>query len=292
MAESATTRSGPPGDVRLVVAHAREARPFIDYFRLQAARDCEPLRVYARDNVSLVVSRLGKVSAAHAVAQLEGRMRGPAAWLNVGVAGHRSLPLGSVRLVHKVIDSASGECWYPQRTFEAPCPSASLVTVDRPETDYREDALYDMEGAGFCKACARDASLERVQLVKVVSDNAAHPIDRFEPRQAERLLGSAIDVVERVVDELAHLSAEVAAWRADPPGWSAFVERWHFTVTQRRQLRRALQRWSVLRLDTPAIEVAGEARSAREVLARLRASLHGAYPDFGVARSRPHVERS
>jgi hypothetical protein len=121
-----------------------------------------------------------------------------------------------------------------------------------------------------------------VQLVKVVSDNADNPITSFQPRRAGKLVGDALDVIERVIIELSKLSAAVAAWRALPPSWDAFVERWHFTATQRVQLRRSLQRWSILYGDLPAIEAARSARNSRDALARLHAALDSTHPDFGV----------
>lgn len=277
-----SSRAEPSGAVRLVVAHAGEARPLIDHFGLQKLPGEAPARVYARDRLSLVVSGAGKVAAGIAVAHLEGLRRDCGAWLNVGVAGHRTYPIGSTHLVHKVVDQATGQRWYPQRTFAAPCTTAGLVTVERPETAYRAEALYDMEAAGFCAACARYSTFELVQLVKVVSDNADNPITSFEPRRAGNLIGDALGVVERVIAELSQLCAEVAALRAQPPAWAAFIERWHWTATQRVQLKRLLQRWSMLRRDVQAIEVARDGRDSREALARLRAALDGAHPDFGV----------
>lgn len=280
-----SSRAEPSGAVRLVVAHAGEARPLIDHFGLQRLPGEAPVRVYARDRLSLVVSRAGKVAAGIAVAHLEGLRRDCGAWLNVGVAGHRTHPIGSTHLVHKVVDQTTGQRWYPQRTFAAPCSTAGLVTVERPETEYRAAALYDMEAAGFCAACARYSTFELVQLVKVVSDNADNPITSFEPRRAGNLIGDALGVVELVIAELSKLSAEVAALRAQPPTWAAFIERWHWTATQRVQLRRLLQRWSILCRDVQALEVARDGRDSRDVLARLRAALDGAHPDFGVTTS-------
>ncbi len=212
----------------------------------------------------------------------------------MGVAGHANLAVGSTHIVNKVVEHATGARWYPQRTFPAPCGASELITVDRPETGYAEAALYDMEGSGFCAAATRYATLELVQLVKVVSDNAKHPIATIDPKRAGKLVGEAVDVVARVVDALGSLAADVTAWNAEPPLWDAFIDRWHFTVSQRVQLRRLLQRWLLLQPDVTPLDAVRTSRNAREVLGGLQRRLETQHPRLGIeaAESSSTAERA
>jgi nucleoside phosphorylase len=210
--------------IRLVVALPAEARPLIRRYELARAAGGE-FPVWRADGVALVVSGVGRHKAAAATAFLaaaEGPGEGAseAAWLNVGIAGHRSLPLGEAVLAHKVVSAAGGRAWYPPLLFEPPCATAAVITVgrpetsypeDRPETSYPEEAAYDMEATGFCLAAARFASAELIQVVKVVSDNAAAPLDRLTA-------GGVEELIERRVEIVAGIAERTAALAGHPPG--------------------------------------------------------------------------
>jgi nucleoside phosphorylase len=201
--------------IRLVVALPAEARPLIRRYELARAAGGE-FPVWRADGVALVVSGVGRHKAAAATAFLaaaEGPGEGAseAAWLNVGIAGHRSLPLGEAVLAHKVVSAAGGRAWYPPLLFQPPCATATVITVDRPETSYPEEAAYDMEATGFCLAAARFASAELIQVVKVVSDNAAAPPDRLTA-------GGVEELIERRVEIVAGIAERTAALAGHPPG--------------------------------------------------------------------------
>ena len=53
-----------------------------------------------------------------------------------------------------------------------------------------------------------------------------------------------------------------------------FIERWHFTVTQRHRLRRVLERWAVLEKDeSPLTSVPSDCPSARDTIEALENAL-------------------
>ena len=108
----------------LVVALAAEARPLLAPHRLQGVNG-HPYRICAGEQTHLIVSGIGKVAAAAATAYLRALIGDtPAAWLNIGIAGHGSQAVGTPLLAHKVVDAASGKPFYP--TFTAPRPVAPL----------------------------------------------------------------------------------------------------------------------------------------------------------------------
>ena len=154
----------------LVVALAAEARPLLAFHRLRGVSG-HPYRICAGEQTHLIVSGVGKVAAAAATAYLRALIGdAPAAWLNIGIAGHGSQAVGTALLAHKVVDIASGKLFYPTFTASPPCRTTLLHTIDRvqPATG---DAAYDMEASGFCEAAQRFATSERVHCLKVVSDN-------------------------------------------------------------------------------------------------------------------------
>lgn len=267
--------------IRLVVALSAEARPLIRRFGLARA-EAGDFPVWRADGVALVVSGVGRRAASAATVDLASREpAGEAAWLNVGIAGHRSLPLGGVVLAHKVTSAADEAAWYPPLVFEPPCATATVTTVDRPETAYPGGTVYEMEAAGFYAAAARFASAELIQVVKVISDNAEAPVERLTASRVRELIAGRLDVIERIASETAALARELDARRAPPPALAKIAGRWRFTVTQRRRLERVLRRLAVVDPAAPAAAELAGLRSARAVLAALEERLAAQPPGLG-----------
>ncbi len=221
--------------IRYVVALPAEARPLIRHLDLIRAPAGEP-PIWRGPGVSLVVSGIGRAAAAAAVESLArlddaaesgvggaGGFPDEAAWINVGVGGHRDLPLGEVVLADRVVDAAAAgqrspeahlpRAWCPPLVFEPPCATATVTTVDRPETRYPEDTVYDMEAAGFCAAAARRASAELIQVIKVISDNTAAPPARLTALRVEELIAGRLDTIAAIAAETAAHARELAARR-------------------------------------------------------------------------------
>ncbi len=236
----------------LVVALAAEARPLVAHYRLRAL-DGHPYRICAGEQTHLIVSGIGKVAAAAATAYLRALIGGvPAAWLNIGIAGHGSQAVGTALLAHKVVDAASGQPFYPTFTAPPPCRTTLLHTVDRvqPATGH---VAYDMEASGFCETAQHFATSERVHCLKVVSDNPQSSYQALNAEKVEVLIEAQLDMVAHVGEHLQSLSQQLHALHADPPGFAELTARWPFTATQQHQLRGLLVRWQVLAPATSVV---------------------------------------
>jgi hypothetical protein len=266
--------------LHLIVAHAGEAAPLVRFFHLRRLHDIAALPVYQGEEVRLFQSGAGRVAAAAAVGFAAGRFDAAgAAWLNVGLAGHRDRDIGAALLADTVVDAESGEAWYPQLVFEPGCPSGRVTTVARPEHDYPRDSAYDLEASGFVAAAARHATLELVHCLKIVSDNAAMPVTRFSRDAAADLVAAALDVLAGITAALQELSAGVKARLEDPPGYEVLLARFRFSATERAALRRLLARRAALVGDASAADAAREhCRSGREVLDALDRELERLAP--------------
>lgn len=287
----------PRSRVVLVVALRPEARPLIEHFGLARAGNDAPFGLFRGDDASvhLVLSGPGRAAAAAAVAYAAASAPEDVAWLNVGIAGHRELPVGDALLAHRIHDEVAGTTWYPPLVFEPPCPTAGLRTVARPCSDYPTDDLYDMEGSAFYGVAARCSSHELVHCLKVVSDNCDRPSSRLTAARVTELIAAAVPLVSRLVDQLAGLSAEQRRLRADPPAFDEVLARAHFTVSNRRRLRLLLRRWSVACSDTDAAAWLAERRTidASGILAELERHLDERPPrlDTGASPSSRRPER-
>lgn len=274
----------PPGRVHLVVALRTEAQPLIDHFSMLPASSGRGFRSFANSDrgLALVLSGVGRAAAAAAVAHLARDDTDPA-WLNIGIAGHRNLPIGAARLAHKVHCASSARSWYPPLVFEIPCPTATVRTVDRATRDFPTDDLYEMEAAGFYEIAARFAPHELVHSFKVVSDNRARPAETLTADSVGSLIGDSLETINALIEPLQRLSAELSERRVEPGGLERLLQASHFTTTQRRQLRRLLRRWSVVCPQVDAVDwVAFKALSdAGSVIASMQEHLEGVAPTFG-----------
>jgi len=256
--------------IRIVTALHAEARPLIDHFGLRARQDKPPYPLFEGDDAVLVVSGTGRVSCAAATGWLGGATASGAAagWLNVGVCGHVSLAPGTCRVAHRIEDATVGRRWYPPQILDNSCESASLRTVERPETGYPCNSLYDMEASGFYPSALRFASAELVQCIKVVSDNAGSDPSRITPGFVEGLVSDVMHHIVPFAEQLHALAADLDSIHADPPETATFLSRWRFTVTQRHQLRGLLQRWRALHPDRPLDPGEFPARATTKALLR------------------------
>ena len=258
----------------IVVALSAEARPLIDHFKLKAL-DGHPYRLYVGEDIHLIISGVGKVASAAAVAYLRARL-GPTsvAWLNIGIAGHTQAEVGTITMAHKVLDVGSGKSYYPVFAGPPSCSTDLLYTVDKPESDYGTGGAYDMEASGFCDTALRFASAELVHCLKIISDNPNSSWSDLNAHTISQLIVAQREKVETVGRTMADMARELAVRRADPCELAEILAHWRFTTTQQHRLRGLLQRWQILAPDQTILD--GELTSVRdrsEVLDRIEGRL-------------------
>ena len=262
--------------INLIVALQCEAKPLIRHYGLTGHNVAGGYRLYQNRTMQLIVSGVGPAASAAAVALLFGMtgqvMHVP--WVNVGVAGRANRALGTPMLAHKITDVAASRCWYPPRVFDAPCETAHLCTVARPEEGYDGDKAFDMEASGFYAAANRFATAELVQVLKVVSDNDASGPANVSAELVEALVAESLPVLDALIAALTPLAVQVVRLTEAPRYFDECVERWHFTVSQQHRLTELLRRWQALAPDEHPLPGGGPPlRQAGDVLAALAARL-------------------
>ena len=165
--------------INLVVALPAEARPLINHYRLNKQQAHNAFPLYRNEDRALVVCGPGKIAAATATAWLAALTPGkqPAAWLNIGVAGHATHDIGTGLLVNRISDHASNRNWYPPQVHDLDIATDSLRCVDDPENDYGGDSLYDMESSGYYPAACHFTTGELVNVSKsfqITGSSRAH----------------------------------------------------------------------------------------------------------------------
>ena len=233
------------GKLNIVVAHSLEAKPLIALFNLEKVTDHTAFPIYKNDKgISLVLSGMGKAAATDASNYLGTRLEPEliSAWLNIGIAGHRSAAIGTGLLASKITEKATGDVFYPGMLISG-YDSLPVITVDEIEKEYDEDVAYEMEASGFYRAAQALSSSEFVQTFKIISDNRDNHVDQINlqniPGMIERQ-GSRI--LELVGDLLDLLDTHNSRHRL-PKVFGYLESAYKLTVTQRIQLKRHCQRF-------------------------------------------------
>jgi len=256
--------------IHIVTALPCEAKPLIRHYRLNGRQAENGFRIYENSDMRLIVSGIGKIAAAAACAYLQGQTTDRQhAWLNVGVGGHRSLPIGELLLANKITDAGNHVSWYPPLVFKAPCPRLALRSVDSPDTEYRDDCVYEMEAAGFYATACRFSSMEIVQVCKIISDNRAHPADKVTPPRVDAIITARLDMIDALIQALNTQQALLAQQTA-PAALNLFMEKWRFSVSQQHQLQRLLQRWQARNGETADPQMFAAAHNGKAVIKQLQ----------------------
>ncbi len=185
--------------INLVVALPAEARPLRRHFALRRDQRHAAFPIHVAGEIRLIISGPGKCRAAAACGYLAAaRPAEQARWLNIGIAGHADAAIGEIFRIDEVIDPGSDHRWRLRPPGE---PPTRLQTLDRPSGGYPDNALIDMEAAGILHALtAARTPIDRIHVIKAVSDNRHHPADQISASGCERLIEQAIGEIERLIE--------------------------------------------------------------------------------------------
>ena len=273
----------PGGTLNIVIALMPEAKPVIDHFKLLQTDD-NNVFTDKDDTIRLIVSGIGKNSSYSSVNRLAQQMETnkSTAWLNVGIAGHRHFEITTPFIAHKITDNETGKSWYPPQILDLPFSSALVTTVDKEVKDYPQNGIYEMEASGFYEAASKYTTHELIHCIKIVSDNEKSPTENVTKQLTNNLITNNLKNIEPAVQQLLELSTLESKRLADPPYYNEFLSNWHISVTQQHQLKRLLQRWSVLFPEEPPFKINEKGQiPGRVMLANLKEKLNDSFSRQG-----------
>lgn len=264
--------------INLVVAHGLEAKPLITLFDLQPLVGSDNVYV-SSSGVRLIVTGMGRQNVAHSLAKWAQAIpadRQEMAWFNIGIAGHQNLAVGETLMANKIVCGADNEAVFPTPVIGG-VRTGCVITVDKPELSYPEDAAYDMEAFAFWRAAAALGPLDLVQSYKIVSDNPDSGTDKVTPALVAALFDSASREVERLVQQLKDFAAKQQSAVGDPPAFLAAKARFRLTVTQEIQLRRLCQRFCALKMNDILEDILSSSHhDSRALIGHLQVTLRAA----------------
>ena len=235
--------------LNIVTALSCEATPIVNLLQLKKLPVNCPFQIFSnRKNINLIVSGIGKTFSSAATAYLAALAKPNTvnSWLNVGIAGHSKIDVGRSLLANKLVDRSSGSTYYPALLIDYPCITSKLITVDRPETNYDENAAYDMEASGFFATAARFSTLELIQVLKIVSDNPDSSVGEINKQAILQWINSCSETIASIVDELLKLCTEIDSIYGLPVIYHKLLCRFHFSQTQKSQLIALTRRYHAL----------------------------------------------
>jgi nucleoside phosphorylase len=160
-----------------------EAKPVIDFYRLKKNTNNNAFDLYQRDDITCIVSGIGDLNMAAACAWVASRFEhGNLCWINLGIAGHKSFPLGTTLVANQVYHTDDAAVIYPVALKNHDLASASIISQPSEQTNYHHDAAYDMEAYAFLHSCRHFTALEFCSCIKVISDNTENPPVRDKAR--------------------------------------------------------------------------------------------------------------
>jgi adenosylhomocysteine nucleosidase len=223
-----------------------EARPLIEHFRLKKDLSSHPFELYGNDRVCLTVTGIGKCAMAAGVAYTQARAGLPEnpILLNIGIAGHADHDLGRAFVAGRIIDADTSKNYYPPLAWSPPCAVETIRTASRPQLDYTEPHLYDMEASAFYETAIRFTTGELIQCLKVVSDNRQTPAERIQPKRVAEWIAAQLPVLDTLLAELGRLRHTISL--PEPIQLRCLLDRVHFTANEQQQLRNQLARWDCL----------------------------------------------
>lgn len=244
-----------------------EAKPLIEHYKLQAIDNSGPFAIWQNESLRIMVCGLGKNAAAAGVGYLAAQTDDHAAWLNLGVGGCGDAKLGQLFWASKIVDAASERFYYPAPMLDYSCEHHTVCSVDKPQADYEQNVIYDMEASAFYETACRFTSVELVQIVKIISDNQQQGIAQVKAKQVEQLVREQLPHIITIIEQLQKLQQEAATIYAQPEAYDELLTRWHFTAYQRKQLLRLLQRAEALNLELPDLT---EQQNSKQVISHLQ----------------------
>lgn len=259
----------------LITALPAEARPLISHFGLQA-RGHRHLRLFRGEFGYLLQCGVGKLNAAVSTAAMMQTLPDVNAVINVGIAGCEQ-PVGQTLVAHGIRDRATSKQWFPHLppVNRLPdTPTAQVLTVDQPASDYSTDVAFDMEAAGIFSAASKVIDLAFIHSIKVVSDNGNSGMKVITAKAVNNHIESTIPTIEKIIQALPfdHLPDATAINTLS----RSLIRQIHYTATEQHRLKQLLHRYKALYGELPGNQQLQSQGSAKAIRNMLLSEIHNA----------------
>lgn len=188
----------------LLVALKAEAKPLTQALGLRREQPDGAFPRYINGPLTLVLTGPGAEAARQATRfALSLTDNEATAWINLGIAGHASLAPGCCLLAESVKEISTNQEWTLQPPDDLPeYVRGSVHAVPEPENDYTDDVGYDMESAAIADSLSQAGHLQKLQVLKIISDNPQHPARGISARIVSELIQAQLPLIENLISRL------------------------------------------------------------------------------------------
>ena len=270
--------------IRWVVALRAEAKEIIDKYKLYSFDHKGPFPIYRSKNqdIWLTISGVGQVNSAAAsmyLYQISTKLQS-SVWINIGIAGFEK-NYGEIFRIDKIISNNNKKTFYPSRVTKNNFSNATLMTVDKPGTNYSDKYMIDMEGAAFFQTISKVSSHELILIIKIVSDNSRNKLETINTANIHNLFKENFDYIEDCLSEYIKLSKEEHSRKKLPNKFDEIISMFNFTVSQKYILIDLSKKWTAIFPNKNLIAIARGCKDGRSVIRKLKTALDENIIDWG-----------
>ena len=199
-------------DIKLcwVMALRSEANPVIDAFDMSIVSNelLFPVYMNAENDHALVISGTGPAKSAAGATYLNSR-----------------------------------RAYFPGLRLSKFVDGCALSTVSKPEVNFPDQVLYDMEAAGFCELTPTFSCNELIYVFKVVSDTPTTKASLVTKNIVTKLIENNIGTMLKLVGAIGELVKDEKDRLVIPHEINHYLEKFHFTESNRIKFHQVYNKW-------------------------------------------------
>ena len=189
----------------IITALKSEAKPIIDFYGLEFS-GLSNFPIYKNDNFTLLITGVGRDNVSNVFnlffkdnTVVKNNI------INIGISGGRKSDcnIGQLFLVNKVSDEKSKLSFNLGSQHSFGLQNNEITTVSKPiENDnFKGEGLVDMEAYEICKAINNLGGLNRLFVLKIVSDHMDMK-HHISANQVQNLIKQKISVIDKFIKDL------------------------------------------------------------------------------------------
>ena len=193
----------------IITALKSEAKPIIDFYGLEFS-GLSNFPLYKNNNITLIVTGVGRKNVSNVLNLFFQKNKVIKNHIiNIGISGGRKddCSIGQLFLINKVFDEKSKLSFSlgPQQSFGL--QNNEITTVSKPvvNNNFKGKGLVDMEAYEICTAINNLDGLDRLFILKIVSDNMDMK-NHISTNQVWSLIKQKIPVIDKFINDLRKLN--------------------------------------------------------------------------------------
>jgi len=269
-----------------VMALRSEAMPVIDAFNMSIVSNelLFPVYMNAENDHALVISGTGPAKSAAGATYLKSFLdvKSYAAWINLGIAGYFKEPTGKLFQALKVEHHDSRRAYFPGLRLSKFVDGCALSTVSKPEVNFPDQVLYDMEAAGFCELAPTFSCNELTYVFKVVSDTPFTKASLVTKKVVTNLIENHIGTISKLVGSIGELVKDEKNRLVISHEVNHYLENFQFTNSNRVKFQQIYKKWKSAFPNKTLNALNYTPTSARELITRLEQDLLDEVKDWNL----------